>query len=105
MKPQDHSDTTLLVWADWLEENGQEQKAHDLREEIETSPAKRWNWEHRRYGGISVGDAGDRNDIGGCVGGDISGIVGSRVGCSTRVGGGMNTGVGDGRDSVGGVDG
>ena len=55
MQPQNHSDTTLLIWADWLEENNEEQKAHDLREEIAHPPADhRWTGDHFRYSGGST---------------------------------------------------
>ena len=61
MKPQDHSDTTLLIWSDWLEENGEEQKAHDLREEIANPPARRWSYEyHYCIGGTHVGGGDER---------------------------------------------
>ena len=105
MKPQDHSDTTLLVWADWLEENGEEQKAHELQEEIATPPVKekRWNLEYRRYGfsgvggGIREGDFGVGNVVGGARVGDHVGGGGGYVG------GGLGTHVGGG-DMVGGSD-
>ena len=75
MKPQDHSDTTLLVWSDWLEENGEEQKAYDLREEIANPPAMKTNQESRLsigVGGIGDNRAGGFNsiDVGGFSVGD-----------------------------------
>ena len=89
MTPQDHSDTTLLVWSDWLEENGEEQKAHELREEIANPPARRTISEYSRYGGSIVGGvgvsigvdvgSGHGNAVGG-NGGDRGGVGGSTVG-------------------------
>jgi len=111
MKPQDHSDTTLLVWSDWLEENEQEQKAHDLREEIVNPPAQRWGYTFRSYGGRCVGGdygservAGDGgyvvggSPIGERVGGGIYGMgpdtINDIVGTSSIVvGGGVGAGV------------
>jgi len=99
MQPQDHSDTTLLVWSDWLEENEQEQNAHDLREEIVNPPARRWDWEYPRHGvGSSpigervgggcavdytssrIGPTGYGIDVGGHGGGHRVGGVGDTVG-------------------------
>ena len=104
MKPQDHSDTTLLVWSDWLEENGEEQKAYDLREEIASHPAEKWSYEQFSRGGYLVGS--DRGDsVGGGFGGMFAGAnhFGGRVGCadagrfSTCVGGiGRSANVGGG---------
>ena len=101
MKPQDHSDTTLLIWADWLEENGEEQKAHELREEIANPPAQRWRAEHYRDG-IDVGGGTDNisyrvgngaagASVGGIaprgVGGSTAGTVGAVMGIGSCVGG------------------
>jgi len=115
MKPQDHSDTTLLVWSDWLEENGEEQRAHDLREEIANPPAKRWDYDYywsnaADVGAIGlhgVGGAGTSNygisGAGMVVGGDggIDGVDGGDVGGGTHnyfgipVGGNRGDCVGD----------
>ena len=83
MKPQDHSDTTLLVWSDWLEENGEEQKAHELREEIANPPRKRWGYTSCSSGTAVGGDV--FSGVGGISGG--SG-VGGGIGYGIRVGSG-----------------
>ena len=98
MKPQDHSDTTLLVWSDWLEENGEEQKAHDLREEIANPPANRWSNDYRYHDGVG--------SIGGfVVGGDYAGgVVGGIIGENVSDGHGFYIGgAGIGGDTVGGI--
>ena len=103
MTPQDHSDTTLLVWADWLEENEQERRAHELREEIANPPIMKWNYEYRRFtvGGqvgnyaCGVGGAGSNGIFVGGI--DVGGgFVGSEVGIGvvtdSLVGGGLRGG-------------
>ena len=107
MKPQDHSDTTLLVWSDWLEENGEEQKAHELREEIANPPADRWSSDNRRSGVVGVDGRIGGDYVGGggrsgvvisinvlvdCVGGGFSG---ARVGGSYDVAFSGGAGVGN----------
>ena len=79
MQPQDHSDTTLLVWSDWLEENGEEQKAHDLREEIANPPARRWSLEYWNIG-IVGGVGGDSVGGNGTVIAGGNDIIGAHVG-------------------------
>ena len=111
MKPQDHSDTTLLVWSDWLEENGEEQKAHELREEIAHPPVDRWDWEYligggSRVGGIVSGFVGGAA-VGEDVGGVGSGTAGSMVGgIFNRTGslGEFGSSVGGGIDDTAGAD-
>ena len=89
MKPQDHSDTTLLVWSDWLEENDEEQKAHELREEIANPHAEKWSYQYRyRSRGNYVGGGDDR--VGSIATGEDVGV------------GGVN-GVGGDGENVGGV--
>ena len=88
MKPQDHSDTTLLIWSDWLEENEQEQKAHELREEIAHPIITLWCWEYLGYSGSRVG--GGYDAVGGCLSGE-------------DVGGGLRGGVGDAMSGFGSV--
>ena len=107
MQPQDHSDTTLLVWSDWLEENGQEQKAHDLREEIATPLVKRWDWEHRPRATIAstIGVGGFVSINVGCrrFGTDVAAALlvgGTSIGA--HVGDGGNLGIGGRGDGVGG---
>ena len=100
MKPQDHSDTTLLVWSDWLEENGEEQKAHDLREEIANSPVERWDYEYYRGGGRRVGGYCGGSG-GGVVGGNIR-VVGGNGGINVTDDRGIRVGGGHAGRCVGG---
>jgi len=95
MKPQDHSDTTLLVWADWLEENGEEQKAHELREEIANPPANRWHYAFYKGGGRRVGGYDGGSIVGGIVGG-ITRVVGGSGGINVTDGRGIRVGGGEG---------
>lgn len=103
------SDFEWLVYADWLEEQGDE-RGPQVREMIDQDAEIPWNWEYRWRGGVFVGGVGDA--VGGGVFGDAVGGIGSVGGVgagvgsvgvgSVSVGGGVGDAVGVGGGVVGG---
>src|SRR4051812_40259785 len=94
-------DFVWLVYSDWLEERGQNERANKVREETQRTD-NTWNreWRDVGVGGVSnvVGGDGVVGGVGGSVvGGDDDGVYGSG-----GVGGGSGGGV-SGSGGVGGV--
>ncbi len=88
MRPASSADIDLLIYADWLIDQGYEKEAEWLRESIESPEGIAWCWEYRSIGVVGGGGA------------DIAGvIVGSGFGAN--VGGGGNTVGGGSVDEVG----
>ena len=54
--PQDDSEATLLVYSDWLIDEGREQESQWVRETL-TKPQRQWEWQWRRVvvGGVTKG--------------------------------------------------
>ena len=73
----------LLIWADWLSDQGRDAEAADIRSGLTAQPNAPWNWQWR--GGVWRGGVG----VGAGAGG-----VGAGVGGSGSVGGGVRVGVG-----------
>ena len=94
----DNDDTTLLIYSDWLEENGFLSIAEDIRIDVNDPNINEWCYEyHYRGDDGNVGpNANSGARVGSCYAGDISGTpggssgVGSSVG--SRVGGNRNVG-------------
>ena len=95
MEPLSNNDDDLLIYCDWLEDEGKSQEAEDLREDILEPNVDSWYAEVRNYsqtgsgGSPSVGGSGSR-DVG-VRGRGFKGVGGSvgGVGCGrgTEVGG------------------
>src|SRR5277367_6791868 len=82
MQPQDNHPYSILVYADWLEENDQIHLSQEIREEIYY--VNNWVYEYTINGGGGVGGVG-------------GGRVGGRVGGGSVGGGGGVGGVGGGK--------
>ena len=63
MQPLTNNDDDMLVYCDWLEDNGRSEEAEDLREDILNRNVDSWVHEHRSYD--KVGGAAASNKVGG----------------------------------------
>ena len=89
----------LLIWADWLSDQGRDAEAADIRSGLMAQPNAPWNREWRIVG-VGVGGGGV---VVGFVGGGVGGIDGVGGGVDVGVGGGVGgDGVGGGGGGVGG---
>jgi hypothetical protein len=87
MSPMDSHDESLMVYADYLEEHGDQEKADEIRSSLDSGPELSWQYEYR-VGGVGVGGVGVVVGVGGGGVGGVGGVVG--------VGGGGVGGVGVG---------
>ena len=77
MTPQDNHDHSLMIHADWLDDQGKWKEATWLRDSLQKS-RRRWEYQWRYVGGGVGGGVGGVGGVG--VGGGVSGVGGVGVG-------------------------
>ena len=78
MEPLTTNDDEMMVYCDWLEDEGRSEESEDLREDIINPNVDSWHWECRNYNHAGV-NVGSGVGFDGLLGG-FDGFYGSVVG-------------------------